>query len=202
VTPSIEPSGSPVATDAGSGDTETLRVAILADTHGWVDPRVLAVVAECDLAVHAGDIGSAWVIARLRPLQGRVWAVSGNNDVPSRWPESDRDLLASLPERLDLALPGGRLVAVHGHRMPARDRHARLRRRFPDARLLVYGHSHRLVLDLDCEPWVVNPGAAGRTRTHGGPSCLVLSAGRDGWQLESVRFPWPSKANIAANERK
>jgi hypothetical protein len=35
------------------------RVAILADTHGFLDPRVAEQVAECDLAIHAGDIGGA-----------------------------------------------------------------------------------------------------------------------------------------------
>lgn len=163
-------------------------MAILSDTHGWVDPRILEVVASCDLAVHGGDIGSAGVIARLRPRLGRVWAVRGNNDIPAKWPELDRDLLDRLPERLDLDLPGGRLVVVHGHRGRARDRHERLRRRFPGARLLVYGHSHKLVLDLDSEPWVVNPGAAGHDRTFGGPSCLVLQAGLDLWHLETFRF--------------
>ncbi len=185
------PSGSASGAADGLAGADPLRVAILADTHGWVDPRILAVVAECDLAVHGGDIGSASVIARLRPRLGRIWAVSGNNDVPAKWPERDRDLLDRLPERLELDLPGGRLVVVHGHRVRARDRHERLRQRFPESRLLVYGHSHRLVLDLDAQPWVVNPGAAGRDRTYGGPSCLVLCAGRDCWSLETIRFASP-----------
>ncbi len=180
--------GSGGAIDLGPAGAGPVRVAILSDTHGWVDPRVLDVVSGCDLAVHGGDIGSAGVIARLRPRLGRVWAVSGNNDVPAKWPASDRDLLDRLPELLDLPLPGGRLVAVHGHRTAARDRHERLRRRFPEARLLVYGHSHRLILDLDSQPWVVNPGAAGHDRTFGGPSCLVLHAGLDLWRLETFRF--------------
>jgi putative phosphoesterase len=180
---------------SGAGDrpagARSVRVAILSDTHGWVDPRIIEVVADCDLAVHGGDIGSAEVIARLRPRSGRVWAVSGNNDVPAKWPPSDRDLLDRLPARLGLDLPGGRLAVVHGHRIRARDRHERLRQRFPEARLVIYGHSHRLILDLDAQPWVANPGAAGRDRTQGGPSCLVLRAGLDGWILETVRFGSP-----------
>ena len=186
--PMTAPNGSAGGAWDGAAGAGRVQVAILSDTHGWVDPRVLAVVADCDLAVHGGDIGSADIIARLRPRLGRVWAVRGNNDVPAKWPESDRDLLDRLPERLDLDLPGGRLVVVHGHRLRARDRHERLRQRFPDARLLVYGHSHRLVLDLDSKPWVANPGAAGRDRTFGGASCLVLHARQDLWRLETFRF--------------
>jgi len=165
-----------------------IRVAILADTHGQVDGRVIEVVAGCDLAVHGGDVGGAWILRSLQPRGGRVIAVAGNNDVPRKWPKSERDLLAHLPEVAELALPGGTLTLIHGHQTPARGRHARLRARYPGTRLVVYGHSHRLVADLDAEPWVINPGAAGRERTFGGPSCIVLTAAESAWTLELCRF--------------
>lgn len=166
-----------------------VRVAILSDTHGWVDPRVLALVAGCDLAVHGGDIGNALVLAQLRPRLGAVLAVRGNNDSPAKWPAADRDVVAGLPEKIEVRLPGGDLIAIHGHRTAAKGRHERLRRRFPQARVLVYGHSHQLVLDQEAMPWIANPGAAGRDRTHGGPSCLVLIADTDCWRFEVYRFP-------------
>jgi hypothetical protein len=166
-----------------------VSVAILSDTHGVLDPRVAALVADCDLAVHGGDIGNAGVLAALQPRTGRVAAVLGNNDVPHKWPAADQHLLDTLPLELTEDLPGGRLVVVHGHRTPAKDRHAKLRRRFPEARAIVYGHSHRLVADRDTEPWVLNPGAAGRERTFGGPSCMVLRASHGGWSLAVHRYP-------------
>jgi hypothetical protein len=165
-----------------------LRVAIVADTHGRLDPRIEALVAGCDLAVHGGDVGCAEILARLRPRSGRVEAVLGNNDVAHKWPEADRPVLAGLPDQLALDLPGGRLVVVHGHRTAAKDRHARLRRQHPGARAVVYGHSHRLTVDRDALPWILNPGAAGRARTYGGPSCLILEASARGWDIESHRF--------------
>lgn len=170
-----------------------IRVAILSDTHGRIDPRVLEVVAECDLAVHGGDIGNASVLAALEPRGGHVVAVLGNNDVPRKWPEGERNLLAQVPEIAELPLPGGRLVVVHGHQTPARDRHERLRRRFPHARAVVYGHSHHLTADFDADPWVLNPGAAGYERTYGGPSCMILTAAEHAWELAVRRFePSPS----------
>ena len=165
-----------------------IRVAILADTHGHLDPRIDALVRGCDIAVHGGDIGNAGILARLQPASGRVYAVRGNNDVPRKWPEADRGLLAQLPEQTTVQLPGGSLVIVHGHRTAAAERHRHLRRQHPQARAIVYGHSHRLVTDCDTTPWVLNPGAAGRARTFGGPSCLILEATATGWQLESHRF--------------
>jgi phosphoesterase, MJ0936 family len=166
-----------------------VRVALISDTHGAFDPRLREIVEGCDLALHGGDIGHAAILSQLQPRLGRVLAVFGNNDVAHKWPEEDRRLLVHLPEWLEQPLPGGSLVLIHGHQVPARRRHALLRARFPEARAIVYGHSHRLETDLDAQPWVLNPGAAGRSRTHGGPSCLVLIAESDEWRIERYRFP-------------
>ena len=137
--------------------------------------------------MHAGDVGAAGVLTGLQPRRAVV-AVRGNNDVAQKWPAGEADLLECLPLESGLALPGGHLVVVHGHRSRAHDRHARLRRSYPEARAVVYGHSHRLVLDTDHAPWILNPGASGRSRTFGGPSCLVLRAGEQQWQVETLRF--------------
>nr|WP_207191030.1 metallophosphoesterase family protein [Halochromatium salexigens] len=161
---------------------------MVADTHGYLDPRIAALVTHCDSALHAGDIGNAHVLAQLQPRGGRVYAVLGNNDVARKWPEDQRELLLSIPWEAHVALPGGELVLVHGHRLPAARRHERLRARYPHARAICYGHSHVLADDREARPWVLNPGAAGRVRTAGGPSCLVLTASADGWQLEQHRF--------------
>lgn len=165
-----------------------MRVAILADTHGFVDPRIANRVAECDVAVHAGDIGGADVLLSLQPREELV-AVRGNNDTPEKWSSGERHMLETLPREASVDLPGGRLVVVHGDDSgTVAERHRRYRRRFADARAVVYGHSHRLLTDLDEEPWLLNPGAAGRTRTNGGPSCLILECSRGLWHLEPLRF--------------
>lgn len=169
--------------------TGGVRVALLADTHGRVDERIVELVAQCDCAVHAGDIGAAAVLDALRPRGGVVLAVRGNNDVPDKWPAGEGDRLQGLPWEASLELPGGRLVAVHGDRAgPGRTRHAWLRRAYADARAVVYGHSHQLSCDQAQVPWVLNPGAAGGTRTFGGPSCLILHASDARWRVELRRF--------------
>lgn len=166
------------------------RVLIVSDTHGFLDPRIARLAAECDAAVHAGDIGAASVLDQLRAAAGVVIAVRGNNDVPSKWAAEEHGVLAGLPHEAHLELPGGRLAVVHGDRFwICAERHGRLRRRFPRARLVVYGHSHRQVCDLRRIPWIVNPGAGGRTHTFGGPSCLILHAAAARWYVEARRFP-------------
>lgn len=165
------------------------RVLLLSDTHGSLHPSVAALARECDIAVHAGDIGDLGVLEALRPRLRRIIAVLGNNDTPARWPPGQAAAAARLPGSVQLRLNGGTLVVEHGHRAGSvARRHRTLRERYPQARLVVYGHSHRLCCDVDEVPWVVNPGAAGRARTFGGASCLVLKIDAQQWDIEVHRF--------------
>ena len=168
--------------------SRTITIAIVSDTHGELDERIAALVRDCDYAVHAGDILGAGILAAMQPRRC-VLAVRGNNDVPHKWPRDDAAVLHELPLDAELELPGGTLAVTHGDRQFERpDRHKRLRAHFPLARIIVYGHSHFLTIDQTATPWVVNPGAAGRTRTHGGPSCLILTATCASWHVEARRF--------------
>lgn len=168
---------------------KTVRVAIISDTHGFLDPRIAERVSTCDYAVHAGDVGGADVLCALQP-RIQVVAVRGNNDTPTRWAESESNFLDNLPNQAALDLPGGTLVVVHGDDSRSlSDRHRHLREKFAEARAVIYGHSHRLAMDCDALPWVLNPGAAGRTRTFGGPSCLLLTCGEQSWDIEALQLP-------------
>lgn len=165
-----------------------MRVLLLSDTHGFLDARIAMLAKICDYVVHAGDIGSVKVLTQLQP-QRKTIAVRGNNDTPGQWPSAEQIYLDDLPFSARLALPGGMLAVVHGHQVgPAPRYHERLRAEHADCRAVVYGHSHRLALDTEQEPWILNPGAAGRTRTYGGPSCLLLVARVSGWSVEVRRF--------------
>lgn len=154
-----------------------MRIVLLADTHGFLDPRVAGICAGADLLVHAGDVGNG-IDAELARLGSEVLIVAGNND-PHDCP---------WPAQVVRALPGGNLAVVHGHQWPAGKRHARLRAHFPEAAAIVCGHSHRRVLETDHAPWLINPGAAGRTRAYGGPGCMELLARDSGWIIKTRVF--------------
>lgn len=166
------------------------RVGILSDTHGVVNDDVLRCVQDCDLVLHAGDIGGAQVLQHIESrCRGRVVAVRGNNDCASKWPDDGHDALERLVESVAVALPGGTIAMEHGHRIwDTRNYHARLRTRYPDARMIVYGHTHIRVVDTTSTPWVVNPGAAGRERTKEGPSCLVVDTQSGDWSIHQYCF--------------
>ena len=168
---------------------QATSVIIVSDTHGFLDPRIARLAARCDYAVHAGDIGDSAVLRALRPKRKKVTAVRGNNDTDAKWLPKDRALLRRLPSFARLDLPGGKLGVVHGDRAgPVATRHDRLRALYPAVRMIVYGHSHRMQFDRTSIPWVLNPGAAGRTRTCGGPSCVILEARAGTWRVRNYRF--------------
>lgn len=170
--------------------TAVMRIGIVSDTHGHLDPRIAAFIEDCDIAVHAGDIMGQNVLEQLRPRSGQVVAVRGNNDIEQVWHADEHPALDTIGDEASFEAPGGHIVVVHGHCHGGdHPQHDQLRESFPHARAIVYGHSHKMVCDLEASPWVMNPGAAGRIRTRGGPSCLLLEASHDTWQVSEHRFP-------------
>lgn len=166
-----------------------LRIGIVSDTHGHLDPRIAALIEDCDIAVHAGDIMGQSVLEQLRPRSGQVVAVRGNNDIEQVWHRDEHTALENIEHEANIELPGGSIAVVHGHQYGGdHPQHDMMRERFPQARAIIYGHSHTMVCDLETSPWVINPGAAGRIRTRGGPSCLILEASHGEWQLTEQRF--------------
>ena len=57
-----------------------MKIAIISDTHSWLDDRILEYLKNADEIWHAGDIGSIEVIDRLEQLSGKLRLVSGNID--------------------------------------------------------------------------------------------------------------------------
>ncbi len=173
------------AASTATASRQTIKIGILSDTHGWIDPNIREILADADWIVHAGDVMGTSVLETLGGLVGhrRVVAVAGNNDVGGRDAHGD-----SLPATAEIPLPGGTLVVTHGDQFGASPAHESLREAWPKARTVVYGHTHRLVCDQEDLPWVLNPGAAGRIRVHEGPSCLMLTVGSAGWTVETHQF--------------
>lgn len=167
-----------------------MKIAIISDTHEELSEPINAIVNECDIAIHAGDIGSSSVLEVLKPKSGHVIAVAGNNDKPYLWDFKDWDLVKHLPHVQELSVPGGKIVVEHGHEHDMfKPDHKDLKNAHPDARVVVYGHTHIQVIDKENpELHVINPGAAGYTRNKGGPSCIVLSIEETDWDYEVFKF--------------
>jgi putative phosphoesterase len=152
-----------------------LRVLVLADTHvGRTATRdlpatVWAMVDDADVVLHAGDIKTDAFLDRLSSA-ATTYAVAGNNDVDMSDPPP-------VEQRLELA---GVAVAMVHDAGPSLGRARRMRRRFPDADLVVFGHSH-IPLDVvgDGGQRLFNPGSptVRRRQPRHTVGRLVLDAG-------------------------
>ena len=134
---------------------------MLSDSHlvkgiDGVGAEVLAAVARADVVLHAGDITSAQALAELEAM-AETYAVLGNND---------RDLRELLPESRLLELDGVRIAMVHDSGTRA-GRPRRLHRRFPDAEVVVFGHSHVPVDEVgENGQLLFNPGSPTQRRSQ------------------------------------
>ena len=164
-------------------------VGILSDTHGAIHPEVLDRINSCDIVVHAGDVCGGQVLEQLAPKSGEIVAVRGNNDVSQHWQQESSFSLKDLPDERRVELPGGSLAVIHGHQYWSReDPQSAILSHFPEARAVVYGHSHYVQHEKIDGRWLLNPGAAGKRLNRGGSSCLVLKASEDKWLVEMYRF--------------
>ena len=164
------------------------RIGLISDSHGPIDGRIVESLKHCDFLIHAGDVGRSAALNTLDEV-AQTTAVRGNNDTSDRWPQDEIHRLQELPLIARVTLSAGHIIVIHGHQFPqVKKRHQQMRDQFPDAMAVVYGHSHRLVTDIEHSPWVLNPGACGRARTYGGPSGLILERGARRWEVSPIRF--------------
>jgi putative phosphoesterase len=142
-----------------------MRVGVIADTHGLLRKGVFQVFAEVDHILHAGDVGPADLLAKLETL-APVTAVFGNTDGPA--------IRRRCPQVARLELEGLFVAVTHGDQFGSPSPEA-LRRAFPDADVIVYGHTHQPRLELvDRTVTVMNPGAAGPRRFDVVPSVGIM----------------------------
>lgn len=130
-------------------------VAILSDTHMPRGARCLPDacvehVRRADLLLHAGDLVDLATLHLLRAIGPPLLAVHGNVDVAA--------VRAQLPGDLVHDIGGVRFAMVHDAG-PAGGRLARMRRRFPDADVVVFGHSHLPLHERENGFQLFNPGS-------------------------------------------
>ena len=159
-----------------TSDNGSVQVVVLADTHAprrWrvCPPRVAEHLRTADRILHAGDVCTAAVLAELAEY-APVTAVLGNNDGPdvAEW---------GAQRTAELDLDGLKVNMVHDGGAAA-GRLTRLRRRFPGADLVVFGHSH-IPLDESAPGLrIFNPGSPTdrRRQPHGTLGLLQIQDGR------------------------
>lgn len=142
-----------------------MRLGVIADTHGLLRPEVFQAFAEVDHILHAGDVGPLQLIGELEAL-APVTAVYGNTD--------GDDVRRRLPQVAMVELEGFDVVVTHGDQLGSPTPEG-LNAAFPQAQIIVYGHTHRPLLTVvDVVVTVMNPGGAGHRRFGLPPSVGIL----------------------------
>jgi len=132
-----------------------MRLGIISDTHNLLRPQVFDVFRDVDRILHAGDIGDSDILTSLEAI-APVTAVWGNTD--------DMAIRARVPEIVTTDIEGFPFVLVHGHQLGS-PTPEKLNEAWPDALVIVYGHTHRPLLTMvDQVVTVMNPGGAGPFR--------------------------------------
>jgi hypothetical protein len=161
-----------------------VQIAVISDTHLPRGNRRLpedcvARLRGADLIVHAGDLMRMVVLHELESY-GPVIAVHGNVD--------DREVKAALPQEASVQAAGATIAVVHDAG-PAKGRLERMRKRFPDADAVVFGHSHLPLHERAPDGFqIFNPGSPTERRraprhTMG---LATVSAGRVAFELIAV----------------
>ena len=151
-----------------------MKIGVISDTHGHLDPRVEKIFTGVDHILHAGDVGYASIILELR-LIAPVTVVLGN---------TDSDLDYRLSETVELP-PKKFLVHHIVNPWALSDNVATLiAKQRPDA--VVFGHTHKKFAETVNGVFFFNPGYAGKPRFGTERSVAILQVDEKGIRHEFI----------------
>jgi uncharacterized protein len=154
---------------------------VLADTHiprraRALPKEIFPYLHKADLLLHAGDLMEPSLLDELA-LYAPIRAVAGNLDPPE----------ADLPETLEFDF-GARIAMIHDSGRKE-GRRKRLNRRFPEARAIVFGHSHIPFLEDKDGLLLLNPGSPTDRRRQPRHTFALLRAEEGSVQAEILTLP-------------
>jgi putative phosphoesterase len=158
-----------------------MKIAVLADSHIPKRARDLPahawnIINSCEAIIHAGDVLTEEFLKRLRTV-APLYAVRGNNDLT----------LPHLPQTLEINLDGCLIAVIHDSGDKKR-RAARLRKRFPNAQVVVFGHSHIPQIEWHDGQLMLNPGSATDRRMQPHYTMAVLHTNSRNVHAELIKL--------------
>ena len=151
-----------------------MRIGVISDTHGFLDPRIAGFFKGVEHILHGGDIGPSTIIYELENI-APVTAVLGNTDGGIDFRETEVVLLA------------GRKFLVHhivDVRAPQELIAGRIKREAPDA--VIFGHTHKPHNEVVGSTLYFNPGYAGKPRFNLPRSVAILHCQPSGIRAEFI----------------
>ena len=153
-----------------------MKIGVISDTHGFLDPRVEKIFAGVDHILHAGDIGFATIILELQFL-APVTAVLGN---------CDGDIGFRETETVELARKKFLVHHIVNPRMLSEKVEARIKQERPD--VVVFGHTHKEFCEAVNGILFFNPGYAGKPKFGADRSVAILHCDEKGIRHEFIKL--------------
>ena len=148
-----------------------MKLAILSDTHGLLRPEVAEHLKTADAILHGGDVNKPGIVDQLERY-APLYVVRGNND--KEWAEQ-------LPHDLTITLGGVTFYLVHNKKEVPAD--------LTGVDAVVFGHSHKYLLEeRDGVLWL-NPGSCGPRRFHQEITMMMAEVENGTLQVEKITIP-------------
>jgi putative phosphoesterase len=151
-----------------------MKIGLLSDTHGFLDPRLPRIFRGVKHILHAGDIGPDHLIAQLESI-APVTAVLGNTDSSALYPLTET-----------IALGGRKFFLQHivaPHALTG-DLKLRLSRERPY--VVLFGHTHQAFNETINGVWFLNPGYAGKSKPGAVRSVALLEGDAKEMRVEFI----------------
>ena len=147
-----------------------MKLAILSDTHGLLRPEVAEHLKTADAILHGGDINKPAIVEQLQQ-HAPLYIVRGNND--KEWAEQ-------IPHDLTITLGGVTFYMVHNKKEVPAD--------LTGIDAVVFGHSHKYLLEeRDGVLWL-NPGSCGPRRFHQEITMMMAEIEGGDIQVEKIEI--------------
>ena len=148
-----------------------MNLAILSDTHGLLRPEVAEHLKTADAILHGGDVNKPGIVDQLERY-APLYVVRGNND--KEWAEQ-------IPHDLTITLGGVTFYMVHNKKEVPAD--------LTGVDAVVFGHSHKYLLEeRDGVLWL-NPGSCGPRRFHQEITMMMAEVENGTLRVEKIVIP-------------
>ena len=148
-----------------------MKLAILSDTHGLLRPEVAEHLKTADAILHGGDVNKPGIVDQLERY-APLYVVRGNND--KEWAEQ-------LPHDLTITLGGVTFYMVHNKKEVPAD--------LTGIDAVVFGHSHKYLLEEKDGVLWLNPGSCGPRRFHQEITMMMAEAENGTLRVEKITIP-------------
>ncbi len=153
-----------------------MKIGVISDTHGFLDPRVEKLFKGVDHILHAGDIGDPMIDLELKFI-APVTVVLGNTDTGLSFPLTAVTTVAQKKFLLH------HIVNPHAL-LP--ELASRVAREKPDA--VIFGHTHKAFAEMVDGIFFFNPGYAGKPRPGAERSVAILHLERSGIRPQFINL--------------